>query len=53
MALRFLHSAIHMTSNRVLWRFRVFAASWFVLLAYWTALGAALVTAGSAPVPTG
>ncbi len=28
-----------------MWRFRVFAASWFVLLAYWAVLGAALVTA--------
>ena len=52
-AIRFLHSAIHMTSNKVLWRFRAFAASWFVLLAYWIALGAALLTAGGAPVPAG
>ena len=52
-AFRFLHSAIHLSTNRVLWRFRVFAASWLVLIAYWIALGAALVTAGSALVATG
>ena len=45
-ALRFLHSAIHVTSNRVMWRFRAFAASWLVLLAYWLVLGAGLVRAG-------
>jgi len=42
-ALRFAHSAIHVTSNKVLWRFRAFFASWVVLLAYWAALGAALL----------
>jgi len=42
-ALRFAHTAIHVTSNRVLWRFRAFLASWVVLLAYWAALGAALL----------
>ncbi len=41
--LRLLHSAIHVTTNRVMWRFRVFAASWFVLLAYWIAIGVALL----------
>lgn len=45
-ALRGLHSAIHVTSNRVLWRFRAFAASWLVLLAYWIVLGVGLVRAG-------
>lgn len=38
-ALRCLHTAIHLTSNKVLWRFRVFAASLFVLLAFWATLG--------------
>ena len=41
-ALRGLHSAIHVTTNRVRWRFRVFAASWLVLIAYWVVLGAML-----------
>lgn len=41
-ALRFLHSAIHLGSNKVRWRFRVFAASWLVLLVYWTVLGVGL-----------
>ena len=41
-ALRALHSAIHVTSNKVLWRFRAFFASWVVLLAYWAVLGAAI-----------
>lgn len=40
--LRSLHTAIHVTSNKVLWRFRAFAASWFVLIAYWAVLGAGL-----------
>lgn len=45
-ALRYLHSAIHLTTNRVLWRFRVFAASTFVLIAFWAALGWDLATGG-------
>jgi hypothetical protein len=45
-ALRALHSAIHLTKNKVLWRFRAFAASWLVLIAYWAVLGAGLVRAG-------
>jgi hypothetical protein len=45
-ALRCLHTAIHVTSNKVLWRFRVFAASWLVLIAYWVVLGAGLARAG-------
>ncbi|MEX2149039.1 MAG: MAPEG family protein [Steroidobacteraceae bacterium] len=48
-ALRFLHSAIHLGSNKIRWRFRVFAASWVVLLAYWAALGIGLAL-GSAAV---
>ncbi|MBX3703845.1 MAG: MAPEG family protein [Steroidobacteraceae bacterium] len=43
-ALRYLHSAIHLTTNKVIWRFRVFAASLFVLLAFWAALGWQLAT---------
>jgi hypothetical protein len=38
-ALRYLHTAIHLTSNKVLWRFRVFALSLLALLAYWAVLG--------------
>jgi len=41
-ALRVLHSAIHLGRNKVRWRFRVFAASWLVLLAYWAVLGIGL-----------
>ena len=36
--LRLLHSFIHLGSNDVLWRFRVFALSWLALLAYWIIL---------------
>lgn len=45
-ALRCLHTAIHVTSNKVLWRFRAFAASWLVLIAFWVVLGASLAQAG-------
>ncbi len=38
-ALRGLHTVVHVTSNKVLWRFRVFGASWLVLIAYWAVLG--------------
>ena len=34
-ALRYVHSYIHLTSNRVVNRFRVFAASQITLLAVW------------------
>ena len=44
--LRFAHTAIHVTSNKVMWRFRAFLASWIVLAAYWTILGAALLVGG-------
>ena len=44
-ALRYLHSAIHLTTNRVRWRFRAFAMSWLVLVAFWAALGVQLATA--------
>ena len=46
--LRGLHSAIHVTTNKVRWRFRVFAASWFVLIAYWVVLGATLARSAAA-----
>ena len=41
--LRLLHSFIHLGSNDVLWRFRVFALSWIALLAYWVVLALELV----------
>ncbi len=41
--LRYLHSFIHLGSNDVLWRFRVFALSWLVLLVYWIVLALELV----------
>lgn len=47
-ALRYLHTAIHLTSNKVLWRFRVFALSLLVLLAYWVLLGIELTKVGAA-----
>jgi hypothetical protein len=46
--LRYLHSAIHLGLNKVLWRFRVFAASWLVLLAYWVVLAIELATSTTA-----
>ena len=45
--LRVLHSAIHLSTNRVLWRFRAFALSWLILLAYWVVLGVQLASAGN------
>lgn len=42
--LRLVHSIIHLGSNDVLWRFRVFALSWLVLLAYWSAIAIELAT---------
>lgn len=33
--LRYVHSYVHLTTNHVMTRFRVFAASWFVLIALW------------------
>ena len=41
-ACRVVHTAVHLTSNKVMWRFRAFFASWLVLLAYWVVLGAGL-----------
>ena len=39
LGLRLLHSFVHLGSNNVLWRFRVFALSWMTLLAYWIVMG--------------
>jgi len=41
-ACRVVHTAVHLTSNKVMWRFRAFFAGWLVLLAYWVVLGAGL-----------
>ena len=41
-ACRAVHTAVHLTSNKVMWRFRAFFAGWLVLLAYWLVLGAGL-----------
>lgn len=38
-AARFAHSAVHLGGNKVRRRFRVFAASWLILVAYWAVLG--------------
>jgi hypothetical protein len=42
---RITHSWIHMTSNIVLWRFRVFISSWIVLLSMWTLICIGLLRA--------
>lgn len=49
--LRILHSSIHLGSNDVLWRFRVFALSWLVLAAYWGVLAVELVNRPGAALP--
>ncbi len=50
--LRLLHSCVHLGSNDVLWRFRIFALSWLALLAYWVIL--AMELAGRpASIPAG
>jgi hypothetical protein len=41
-AARILHTWIHLRSNVVLWRFRVFILSWIVLLAMWVTLAVEL-----------
>jgi hypothetical protein len=46
-ALRYVHSAIHLSLNKVRWRFRAFALSWLILLAFWVVLGVQLATAGN------
>lgn len=45
-ALRYAHSYVHLTSNRVLLRFRVYFASGIVLVALWTTLLVRLLCAG-------
>lgn len=52
-ACRLVHTAIHLNMNKIRWRFRAFAASWFVLIAYWTVLGIALATPGSVAAAAG
>ncbi|MEX0734598.1 MAG: MAPEG family protein [Steroidobacteraceae bacterium] len=52
-ACRVIHTAIHLNMNKVLWRFRAFAASWLVLLAYWAVLAVELARAGGAPATAG
>jgi hypothetical protein len=47
-ALRCAHSFVHVTGNKVMWRFRVFFASWVVLLAYWAVLGVAIARSAAA-----
>lgn len=49
--LRFAHSSIHLGTNDVLWRFRVFAASWLLLVAYWAVLAVELVNRPAAALP--
>lgn len=51
--LRCVHTAIHLTSNKVLWRFRAFAASLFVLLAFWAVLGWRLAADAAPPAAGG
>lgn len=46
-AVRLVHSLIHVTVNRVLWRFRAFAVSWVVLLAFWALLAGRVLGAGA------
>jgi hypothetical protein len=41
--LRFSHTYVHLTSNRVLLRFRLFATSWFVLIALWLVVFAGIL----------
>ncbi len=49
--LRLLHSFIHLGSNDVLWRFRVFALSWLALLAFWVVLAAGLIARPASSLP--
>ncbi len=42
-AVRVAHSFVHLTSNRVMRRMRVFAASFFILLALWIRIAAAIL----------
>ncbi len=45
-ALRYVHSYIHLTSNRVVHRFRIFATSQFVLLILWLVVLVGLLILG-------
>lgn len=47
-ALRFVHSYVHLTSNVLIVRFRVFALSWLTLAAMWVVLGIQLFLANGA-----
>jgi hypothetical protein len=47
-ALRVIHTAIHVNMNKVMWRFRVFSASWVVLFAYWAVLGVSIARPAAA-----
>ena len=49
--LRFVHSGVHLGSNDVLWRFRVFALSWLALVAYWAVLAMELVNRPAGALP--
>ena len=44
--LRYIHSYIHLGSNKLMHRFRVFALSSFVLIALWLTLFIRLMTSG-------
>lgn len=41
-AARYVHSAIHLGSNDVLWRFRVYGISWLLLATLWVTVGLGL-----------
>jgi len=47
-ALRFIHSYVHLTSNVLVVRFRIFGLSWLTLVALWAVLGIQLALAGGA-----
>jgi len=49
--LRLIHSGIHLGSNDVLWRFRIFAASWLALIAYWAVLAVELLNLPAGALP--
>jgi hypothetical protein len=49
--LRLVHSGIHLGSNDVLWRFRVFALSWLALVAYWAVLAFELLNRPASALP--
>ena len=48
-ALRGVHSYIHLTSNKIMSRFRVFLASFLVLVALWLTMFIGLVSAAGTP----